>query len=293
MALILYDVVLVFLNKESRKAQLYSATSSTDGDSLALVGWVILSGHPVLENIYETWLKNEDYFPVLSGEQLKSYYELLLSGLSVPSVPDWQAGQKQYGHFLPFSVGCLYAWSENPYNDAEIKILKRFASIIDLTFRRYIELQKSEANAREAVRRASLDRVRAETASMRTTADLERITPLIWNELTTLGVPFIRCGVFIMDEEQELIHTFLSTPDGKAIAAFHLPYNTPGTSAQVLIHWRKKEMYKDHWDEAAFMEWTKTWWNKAPSHRRKNTLQNIVQPILIYISFLFYRACYM
>ena len=144
-----------------------------------------------------------------------------------------QDGQKQYGHFLPFSVGCLYAWSENPYNETEIKILKRFASIIDLTFRRYIELQKSEANAREAVKQAALDRVRAEIASMRTIADLDRITPLIWNELTILGLPFIRCGVFIMDEFQKLIHTFLSTPDGKAIAAFHLPYDTPGNFADM------------------------------------------------------------
>ena len=129
------------LNKDSRRGQLYSATSSADGDSLGLVGWVELSGHPVLQNIYDTWLKGEEYYPQLSGEQLKSYYELLLAGLSV-SVPDWQSGEKQYGSFLPFSVGCLYAWSANPYDDAEIKILKRFATIIDLTFRRYIELQK-------------------------------------------------------------------------------------------------------------------------------------------------------
>jgi hypothetical protein len=60
-----------------------------------------------------------------------------------------------------------------------------------------------------------------------------------------------------MDDVQEMIHTFLSTPDGKAIAAFHLPYNTPGTTTQVLEHWRKKKMYKDYWDEAAFTEWTK------------------------------------
>ena len=55
------------LNKESRKAQLYSATSSADGDSLSLVGWVILSEHPVLEKIYETWMDNEDYYPGTEG----------------------------------------------------------------------------------------------------------------------------------------------------------------------------------------------------------------------------------
>jgi signal transduction histidine kinase len=242
------------LSKESRKGQLYSATSSADGDSLSLVGWVMLSGHPVLENIYYTWLKNEEYYPELSGEQLKSYYENLLSGLSLPTVPDWQSEKKQYGTFLSFSVGCLYAWSEIPYNDAEIKILKRFAAIIDLTFRRYIELQKSEASAKEAIKQSALDRIRADIASMRTTNDLERITPLIWNELTVLGVPFIRCGIFIMDDSQELIHTFLSTPEGKAIAAFHLPYTTPGNIGKILSHWRDKNVYIDRWDESAFTQ---------------------------------------
>ncbi|HET9278765.1 MAG TPA: hypothetical protein VFN95_11270, partial [Flavitalea sp.] len=246
------------LESESRRAQLYSASSSPDGDSLSLIGWVMLTGHPVLEKSYDMWLRKEDYFPVLSGEELKSYYEHLLLGLPVPSVPDWQAGEKEYGHFIPFSEGCLYAWSNEPFNDAEIKILKRFASIIDLAFRRYVELQKLEANTREAVRRAALDRVRAETASMRTTADLERITPLIWNELTILGVPFIRCGVFIMDEDQKQVHTFLSAPNGKAIAAFHLPYNSTETVTQVISSWRKKEMYREQWDEATFIEWTKS-----------------------------------
>ena len=87
---------------------------------------------------------------------------------------------------------------------------------------------------------------------MRTISDLDRITPLIWNELTVLGVPFIRCGVFIMDESQKLIHTFLSTPDGKAIAAFHLPYDTPGNFSEIINHWRQKENYISHWNKDEF-----------------------------------------
>jgi signal transduction histidine kinase len=207
----------------------------------------------VLEAIYTAWLKNEDLFPELAGEQLGLYYERLLSGLSLPKLPDWQAGEKQYGHFFSFSVGCLYAWSETRYNESEIKILKRFASIIDLTFRRYLELQQSEASAREAVKQAALDRIRADIASMRTVNDLDRITPLIWNELKILGLPFIRCGVFIMDGVKQLIHTFLSTPDGKAIAAFHMPYDTPGNFAVMVNHWEKKRMYISHWGEVDFI----------------------------------------
>ena len=241
------------INKETHKGQLYTARFSPDGDSLSVVGWVLLEGHPVLENIYEKWVEGEDYFPELSGDSRKAYYEQLLAGLSVPT-PDFKDEQIHYGHFFSFSVGCLYAWSEVKYNDDEIKILKRFASIIDLTFRRYFELQKSETNAREAVKQAALDRVRAEIASMRTINDLDRITPLIWNELTVLGIPFIRCGVFIMDEDQQLIHTFLSTPDGKAIAAFHLPYDTPGNLRNVVSNWKQNKNYIDHWDEAEFIQ---------------------------------------
>ncbi len=238
-------------NKENLRAQLYAATTSPEGDSLSLIGWAVLSGHPVLEDIYNAWLTQKDIFPQLSGEDLKLYYQRLLEGLSV-TAPSWESEAKHFGNFFSISVGSLYAWSEAPYNESEIKILKRFATIVDLTFRRYLELQKSEASAKEAVKQASLDRIRADIASMRTITDLDKITPLIWNELTVLGINFIRCGVFIMDELQQLIHTFLSTPDGKAIAAFHLPFNTPGNFSEILSHWRIKKIYASFWTENDF-----------------------------------------
>ena len=93
---------------------------------------------------------------------------------------------------------------------------------------------------------------------MCTTTDLERITPLIWNELTTIGVPFIRCGVFIMDEVQQQINVFLSTPEGKGVAAaFYLPFTANQETMQIVSHWNKKEMHSTHWDEAAFNDFTK------------------------------------
>src|SRR5215467_14629216 len=92
------------LNNESRKALLYSATSSSEGDGLSVVGWVILEGHPVLEQIYASWQTMVDYYPELEGQQLKLYYEKLLSGLSLPSTPNWKGDEKQFGHFIPFTV---------------------------------------------------------------------------------------------------------------------------------------------------------------------------------------------
>ena len=103
--------------------------------------------------------------------------------------------------------------------------MKKFTSVFSLTFRRYQDLKKAEAQAKEAIKASSLDRVRAEIASMRTIDDLQRITPIVWQELTALGVPFFRCGVFIIDEARKSIHVYLSTPDGQSLAVMHLPFN--------------------------------------------------------------------
>lgn len=239
------------IDKSMRNALLYSATSSAGNDTFAVVGSVQLSSHPVLTDIFEHWKEMKDFFPDLSGAQLVSYYKQLLEGLPVP-VPQFGHNEHQHGHFIPFSDGCLYAWSGTPYQETEVKILKRFAAIADLTFRRYSELQQAEASAGVAIRQAALDRIRADIASMRNVADLDRITPLIWNELTTLGVPFIRCGVFIMDQKEKQIHTFLSTPDGKSIAAFHIPFDVPGNIGEALRHWKEQTPYVGKWEHDDF-----------------------------------------
>jgi signal transduction histidine kinase len=237
------------LTIQNRQVELYSATTSGITDNLPVVGWALLDGHEVLTEVYDCWLRKEDCFPLLKGESLKTYYQRINSTFTVPAEQTEQ--YEQYGYFLSFSEGMFYGWSEQPYTEDQIQILHRFKSIVDLTFRRFLELQRVEATALEVLRSASLDRVRAEIASMRTAEDLERITPLIWKELTTLGIPFLRCGVFIMDELEELIHTFLSTPDGKAIAAFHLPY-TSNPFFNAIEEWRAKKIHISHWDTEEF-----------------------------------------
>ncbi len=247
---------LGLMEKETHISTIHAATNSDEGGSLEVLGNIDMNIHPVFAGIYNHWRKNEDYFPVLEGESLKAYYQKLQeSGISVP---EWKSGEKQYGYFLQFAYGSLYAWSGKQESEITIKTLKRFTSVISLTYTRYIELQKAESNTKEAIKQASLDRVRAEIASMRKRSDLERITPLIWDELTILGIPFIRCGVFIMDEEEKLIHTFLSTPDGKAIGAFHVPFDTSGNFEKMVDSWRHGVPYIDHWEEEAFSQFADT-----------------------------------
>jgi signal transduction histidine kinase len=235
------------IDKESTKIQLYFSSTSGSEESFELTGWVLSTSHQLLDEAFKHWINKEDYFPVLAGQEIQSFYDQLSPGFSVPYIPDWKSGKKQFGCFLAISSGILYTWSEYEFAVAEVNILKRFAAVIDLTFRRFYELQQSETNAKEAVRQASLDRVRAEIASMRTTNDLDKIIPLIWAELLKLGIHFVRCGVFIMDEKKELMHAFLSTPAGQAIASVDIQFDKSRKLGKSVKQWRLNKPYIEHW----------------------------------------------
>jgi len=189
------------------------------------------------------------YDYMISLPELKETFQHLVdAGLSLPTY--------QINHLCKFTKGFLLFITYEKVPEAH-DIFNRFTKVFEQTYTRFLDLQKAEAQSKEAVKNASVDRVRAEISSMRNATDLKRITPLIWNELTTLDVPFIRCGVFIMDDELQQVQTHLSTPDGKAIASFVLPFENTNPLDQLLAYWKKKEMYTDYWDEKTFIESTK------------------------------------
>ncbi len=159
-------------------------------------------------------------------------------------------------HLLKFSNGFMGAASPGEISAQSWELLERATSVFSFAYTRFRDLQQSEARAVEAMRQASLDRVRAEIASMRSTDDLEKITPLIWRELTALGVPFFRCGVFIIDETNELVHAYLSTPEGNSLAALQIKLEKGVWVEKAVQNWRMGQIYYEVWDREKFLSWT-------------------------------------
>jgi signal transduction histidine kinase len=247
------------IDGKAKHAQLYSTTRSKDGKKAIVTGDLKLTEHPMLVGSVRAWEKQEMYYYMLEGKDLKNYYDVIArSNFTLPedSLKAARALKQQYAYYLMFPAGSLYFFSDRILSEEEIHVLQRFTDVFHLAYTRYEDLQKAEARALEAIRQASLDRVRAEIASMRTADDLQRITPLIWAELTTLGVPFIRCGVFIVDNVKEQVQLYLSTPSGESLAVLQLKFNdTPLTKAAVK-YWEKQKVYHEEWDQGQFISWT-------------------------------------
>ena len=277
--------ILIFSTTEN--AEVWTARSNPDGSASLIIGHLDVAMHPMLVGARQSWVSKAPSFTYeLKGDDIVQYYQSINNqpGYPVKFNMDKIPAHEFHSDFI-FPEGAVFAFTSEPIPEESALILKRFAGVFGQTYRRYLDLQKAEAQAIEAIKRASVDRIRAEIASMRTTSDLERIQPLIWNELKTLGVPFIRCGVFIMDEENSIVQTMLSTPDGKAIATLHVPFDFElSLISNVISYWRKKELYQEYWDADAFARN----WVKLSSVRDASgdTPQNVQSPEHLYLHML-------
>ncbi|MFZ1259324.1 MAG: hypothetical protein WAQ93_02545, partial [Chitinophagaceae bacterium] len=135
--------------------------------------------HPYFESVWatqfnETKAKGADFFATqLNFEEKNKFYTELLS--YVPDLPD--ASKDFYlscpglaaSTVLLENVG-LYIenFSGIPYTEEENTTLMRFGKVFQQTYTRFLDLQKAEAQAREAQIEAALERVRARAMAMHT-----------------------------------------------------------------------------------------------------------------------------
>ena len=143
-------------------------------------------------HLYEGWLKGEAFRTVqLEGDDLQKHYDWLMQIPVAKNIfdemeaagmerPEWQKLHAAY-----FSKGYLVIITREPC--AEESIFKRFAQVFDLTYTRFLDLQKAEAQAREAQIELSLERIRAQVTAMQESSDLLDIVVTMRREFVNLG----------------------------------------------------------------------------------------------------------
>ena len=107
---------------------------------------------------------------------------------------------------------CLYIenFSGIPYTEEENNILMRFGKVFQQTYTRFNDLQKAEAQAREAQIEAALERVRARSMAMHKSEELVDASNVLFSELKRLGIHPIRTGVGTVDPENKTVKIWSS-----------------------------------------------------------------------------------
>jgi hypothetical protein len=74
---------------------------------------------------------------------------------------------------------------------------ERFAGVFDLTYTRFLDLQKAEAQTREALIEGALERVRARALAMQQPEELKDVAQVLRNEMGALELKNWKPAVFI------------------------------------------------------------------------------------------------
>ena len=268
--------------------EIWLTTLTHSQEVIGILDYVNLHVHPVFENIIPARQQKKAYaITQLTGIEVRHYYQTMSTYISLQKQSSYNDREYFYSFF--FLQGAINVNTLESLSEEECDIMTRFAQVFGLIYTRFLDLKKAEMQTRDALRQTSLDRVRAEIASMRTADDLNHIPPLIWRELISLDVPFFRCGIFIIREEEQLVHAYLSTPEGKSLAVLHLPFEGEETTRKIVKSWRQQEVYTDHWDREQFQSWAESMLKQGQIEQKEQYQGNESPPEslnLQYIPFL-------
>jgi signal transduction histidine kinase len=92
------------------------------------------------------------------------------------------------------------SWTGELFAASEFELLKRVAKVFEQAYTRSLDLQKAEAQAREAQIEVALERVRSRTMEMQKSQELREVVATIYDQLQNLGFTYGALGIVIMDE---------------------------------------------------------------------------------------------
>jgi hypothetical protein len=147
-----------------------------------------------------------------------------LTNLPEPVKKDMSGVNKIYLSGSSDIFGCLVTGSFEPLSDEHQGIISRFASVFNQTYTRFLDLQKAEAQAREAQIEASLERVRAHAMGLRDSGELQKIITIIFEELNKLGISLSESSIFIVKDNTRDFTCWTSSESAQLAESYSFPY---------------------------------------------------------------------
>ncbi len=198
--------------QDNYKMEVWSARSAADNKISIVIGNMEMSTHPLLQGAYDGWKKGNTSFNYeLKGRDVIRYFNVINKLPEYPIKYDTSKLPSEILHHdFYFPEGTLFVFTLEPLSSETILIFNRFAAVFGQTYRRYLDLLKAEAQAREAQIEAALERVRSRTMGMQKSEELKEVIQVVYEQFVHLNIHVEHTG-FIMDyKERDDMHIWLA-----------------------------------------------------------------------------------
>ena len=232
------------INKEKRTADVWTTSQTKEGCAVHASGDESLDIHPLLQGAYDAWIDQSDFSYFLKGDDLALYYnEIEKTNFKLPDAAQMSEHSNelcQYYYVTAFRAGNLFAFRDSEFTDEAKSVMKRFAGVFNMTYQRFLDIQRAEEQAHKSQIEAALERVRARALAMQEPEELKEVERVLRHEMGLLGVREIEtCGIFIRADNTSKAECWyeLSNPkdEEKRISDhFELDFNDTTTGSEIL-----------------------------------------------------------
>ncbi len=161
------------------------------------------SQDPLSIKMYSGWKEGKTLIvEKLQGEALKEHFEYMITLVPDRSIFDnLVAPESLVFHFAYFTYG-FFVFLTQEHCPEEHSFFKRLAKVFDQTYTRFLDLQKAEAQTRQAQIETALEKVRARALAMQKPEELIEVAQVLRKEMGLLGVEELETSsIYIHDEE--------------------------------------------------------------------------------------------
>ncbi|PWI30404.1 hypothetical protein DI383_08125 [Flavobacteriaceae bacterium LYZ1037] len=202
---------------------IYGENESTEwfGNEAGILHTYTVPREGIFKDYYNKGQKGESLvIKEFSGDDCVAHYEYMSS---LPVIGDVLKTLKktnngfptyQIDHVVYFRYGYLLFITREHVPDSH-DIFKRFAKVFEQTYTRFLDLQKAEAQAREAQIETALERVRSSAMAMHKSDDLTKAVDIVFSELKQLEFNTVRCGIGIFNDQSNNVNVWTTSSNNK------------------------------------------------------------------------------
>ncbi len=165
-------------------------------------------GGPFRQPLIEAWHRNEAFRHTMTSlEERQAAADHAKHWFGTPLTIDEMA--PIFLLYVPFEFGVVgvASWNLDPaqFSEQDEKLLRRFGDAFADGYRRFLEMRERE------VQRA-VEHLRAEVASMRTSADIIKVITELGQQLAAMGLKFDFCSISVIDRQAGLVRIYAVGP---------------------------------------------------------------------------------
>jgi len=197
------QITIGIINEAERSIEFRITITGSDGSGTQ-VNRAFIAGNEeptLIQKLFKAWKAQQRSVVIeLTGKELKGWISYRNNISKTKDDIDYTNASRVVSAGF-FSKGLISISTLTTLPDETIQLLERFASVFDQTYSRFLDLQKAEAQAREAQIEAALERVRSRSMGMQKSEELRDVIQVIYEQFVHLNIQINTVG-FILDYKE-------------------------------------------------------------------------------------------